>query len=420
MFPTAVQSETALSGALLLDGSTAISDFIVREPVLDSKQAISGYQLTWRNSQTSDEAQCEALLFYLAHQFSAEQEALPGGARLYVDIKPSLLGSDLIEVLPAHNFVFALKLADLVEADTQRKMAKIRERGFGLMVRDASAIVHDKSLLPLMSHVEMRIASTDVATQAKMYGALKQSPVRLVASEIKSWKDYDACASLGLSALVGKLYTQSRQERKSRGVNPTQTLILQLMDMVRKNADPRQIETVLKRDVALSYKLLRYINSSGFGLGTEIQSLRHAVSLLGYAPLYRWLSVLLATASDNAQSQVLMQTAIMRGRFAEMLGHGLLPKSEAENLFVAGMFSLLDLLLGIPMEEVLASVQLPEAIMEALLSRSGMYGPFLALAEACESSDHDIEALANALFINSKQVNEAHLAALDWALSLKL
>jgi c-di-GMP-related signal transduction protein len=110
----------------------------------------------------------------------------------------------------------------------------------------------------------------------------------------------------------------------------------------------------------------------------------------------------------------------VRGRFAELLGQSFLPRAEAENLFVAGMFSLLDLLLGVSMEEVLDSIQLSEAVTQALLTRDGIFGPFLALAEACEKNNGTAGPLAEALFISASQVNEAHLAALVWAQSLKL
>jgi c-di-GMP-related signal transduction protein len=107
-----------------------------------------------------------------------------------------------------------------------------------------------------------------------------------------------------------------------------------------------------------------------------------------------------------------MKTAIIRGRFAELLGLYLLPRNEAENLFVAGMFSMLDRLLGMTMDEALAQIPLSEALCQALLSRQGIYGPFLALAESCEQPDGDSAALADALFLSAEQVNRAHLAAL--------
>ncbi len=244
----------------------------------------------------------------------------------------------------------------------------------------------------------------------------------MIARQVRTWQEFDSCASLGLNAFIGNLYLTPRETSvdQVKGVNPAQAMILQLMDMVRKNADVRQLEDVLRRDAALSYKLLRYINSAGFGLGTEIQSLRHAVAMLGYSPLYRWLSVLLATASTGGQSAILMQTAIVRARFSELIGAAFLPKNEAENLFVVGMFSLLDRLLGVPMEEVLDQIQLSEPVTQALLNRQGMYGPFLKLAEACEFDNGPIAELAESLFISPDKVNQAHRDALIWAQNLGL
>src|SRR6185503_9705265 len=103
----------------------------------------------------------------------------------------------------------------------------------------------------------------------------------LVGRPVSTWQDFDACAALGLDAFVGKLHLTPRPGNPVKGMNPGQTIILQLMQMVQNNED------VLKRDPALIYKLLRFINSAGFGSGREVQSLRQAIAMLGYAPLYR-------------------------------------------------------------------------------------------------------------------------------------
>ena len=142
--------------------------------------------------------------------------------------------------------------------------------------------------------------------------------------------------------------------------------------------------------------------------------------MLGYSPLYRWLALLLATATTTGYSPVLMHAAIVRGRFAELLGGTFLPRQEAENLFVAGMFSLLDKLLGVPMEDVLEKIQLSESVTQALLSREGIYGPFLALAEACEMHSGAVDAMASSLCIDARQVNQAQLSALAWAQRIAL
>jgi EAL and modified HD-GYP domain-containing signal transduction protein len=240
----------------------------------------------------------------------------------------------------------------------------------------------------------------------------------MIARPVSNWADFDACAALGLNAFVGKLHLTPRTSLLSGGMNPAQTIIMQLMQMVRQNADIVNIETVLKHDATLSYKLLRFINSAGFGAGREVQSIRQALALLGYTPLYRWLTLLLATASTSGYSPVLLETAVVRGRLAELLGQAALGKSEAENIFVAGMFSLLDRLLGISMKEVLANIQLSDDVVTALLTRGGKYGPYLALAEACELNSDLVASLAATLKLSPEDVNTAHLSALAWAQSV--
>jgi c-di-GMP-related signal transduction protein len=400
-------------------------NFIVREPLLDPKQRVLGYELTWQRTGIDSGIGNADLLSMFAftgkHLNDPEAGWLMGGNSLFLEARPAILSSPFLQELPPKNTVLILTRADITSPECIEAIKGAREQGFGILLRNANPTSPNKELMSHVTHIEVRCGETDVGKLAKVYAALKDSPsVRMVARQVGSWQEYDACAALGLDAFVGKLHLTPRESGVVKGLNPSQAMILQLMDQVRKNADVRDLESVLKRDPALSYKLLRYINSAGFGLAVEVKTLRHAVGVIGYSPLYRWLSLLLATASKGEDAAVLMQAAIIRGRFAELLGKDRLPKSEAENLFVTGMFSLLDRLLGVSMEEALKHIHLNEAVAQALLSREGMYGPFLALAEACEFKNGLAGALADAVSIQPQQVNEAHLAALAWTQNFTL
>ena len=399
-------------------------NFIVREPLLDPKQKILGYELSLQGSDDATPSSADGidLVEFLAKELNRQESGwLLGDNQIFMEASPALILSEAVVALPPKNVVLNVFASDFSNDEIAEALKALRAEGYGILLRNADVEGPDKALLPLVSHIEVAFNPEDFAAQARLYASLKQSSVHMVARGISTWPAFDSCASLGLDALVGNLYMTTKPGSHPKGLNPAQAMILQLMDMVRKNADVRQLEGILKRDAGLSYKLLRYINSAGFGLGAEIQSLKHAVTMLGYSPLYRWLSVLLATASTAGYSPVLMHTAVVRGRFAELLGKGFIPKADLENLFVAGMFSLLDRLLGIPMEEVLENIQLSESVTQALISREGMYGPFLALAESCEMNNNEkIGELADSLFISPVQVNEAHLAALAWAQNLKL
>lgn len=398
--------------------------FIVREPLLDAAQQILGYELSWQNNDqdgalASDEDLLELIMFVAMQCRNEESGWLLNDCVLFFEATPAVIASSAIQALPAKSTVFRLTAADLADEDTLKAVTALRQQGYGISLRDADALTQGSPLLSFVSHIEGKFCSESADAENTGFAELESAGIKM-ARHIGDWQEYDACIAAGMHMSIGNLYLTPRPSKEKKGLNSAQVIIVQLMEMVRKNADVRELENVLKRDAALSYKLFRYINSVGFGLGAEIQSLRHAVTMLGYSPLYRWLSLLLATASTSSHSAVLMQTAIVRGRFAELAGHGILPKNEAENLFVVGMFSLLDRLLGIPMEEVLEKIQLSDAMSQALLTRDGMYGPFLALAEACEPDNGDIGALADSLFMNARQVNEAHLAALVWTQGIKL
>ncbi len=189
----------------------------------------------------------------------------------------------------------------------------------------------------------------------------------------------------GYEGAVGWFFLRGRPVGSK--LNPGQAQIVRVLNLVRRNAEVREIEAALKQDVTLSYKLLRYINSAGFGLSCEIESFRHAVTILGYDKLNKWLSLLLVTASRDPAAAALMQTAVARGRLMEVLGRELVDRSELDNLFITGAFSLLDVLLGARLDAVLGEMSLPEPITDALLRREGAYAALLDLALACEGSD---------------------------------
>jgi c-di-GMP-related signal transduction protein len=394
------------------------TNFIVREPLLDPKQRVIGYELCWQqqDGKTVGDAELEALIGFVAEHLVDQQLGwLMRDKLLFLDAVPAMLSLDALHALPPERTVLSVRTRDLANPDTRAAVQGLRAGGVGISIRGANLDLLGRNLAPLANYAEVRFAGVDVATQARSYAAARQSALRLVGRPVSTWQDFDACAALGLDAIVGKLHLTPRPGNLVKGMNPAQTIILQLMQMVQANEDVPKIEAVLKRDPALIYKLLRFINSAGFGAGREVQSLRQAIAMLGYAPLYRWLVLLLATASASGYSPVLMETAVVRARLCELLGQKTLPKSEGEYLFVAGMFSLLDRLLGLPMQEVLDTVQLPEPVVRALIERDGVYGPYLALAEACELNSNLVGSMAASLDISPLEVNKAHLSALAWA-----
>ena len=390
--------------------------YLVRAPLLDPKQQVLGYKLSWQKGLPSGEADLDHLLALVAERASD----MPLG-RLFLDARPAGRSAETLLTMAPPDTVLMLNRADLTEGNDAVAATTLREHGFSLAIVDADLAFLESSgsLLPLLSHVELGLDHPDLTTITSL-AAHAEPPLTVVLAPCRDWEAFDACAALGLNGFFGNLCLAPRKQIQAGELGPQTVLILQLMQMVQENADVRHLEKLLKRDAVLSYKLFRYINSASFGIEVEIQSLRHAVAMLGYTPLFRWLSLLLAMTNTVSFSPALLQAAIVRGRLTELLGQGLLSRGESEDLFVVGMFSLLGQMLGVPITEVLSQIVLPNAIVQALVSREGKYGPFLLLAEACEREDGCSADLADALFVTAKRVNDAHLLALAWAQNIRL
>jgi HDOD domain len=302
-------------------------------------------------------------------------------------------GSDFIAALRAQQPALCLKF------DAEAAKAVGTGISFRFIAFDA------KSYTP----AQLRV----LATKTQPYGIA-------VAFNVETGQDFRACLDSGMNAAASWFF-KTPEGAPAKTLNPGQAQIVRVINLVRKNAEVKEIEAALKQDVALSYKLLRYINSAGFGLSCEIQSFRHAVSILGYEKLNKWLSLLLATASKDPMAPALMHTALTRARLMELLAHGLVDKQEHDNLFIVGAFSLLDALLGVSMDKALEAMHLPEPVSDALLGNGGLYAPFLDLARACETRDGNaIAEQASLLGLSADQLNRALLQALSFADAMEL
>lgn len=195
-------------------------------------------------------------------------------------------------------------------------------------------------------------------------------------------------------------------------INPAHATVLELIGAVQQEADPQVIEALFKKDVTLSFKLLRYINSPYFGLNRRIESVRQACTIIGQQQLFKWLSLLAATAGGGA-SPALTQSAMIRARLMELLGAKILDKRDQDHLFITGMFSLLDRIMQVPMEQLLDRANLPDNVTGALLKGEGRYAHILTLAKACEGTP--LPEDTNYADIDVKAANLAHFEAIEWA-----
>ncbi len=197
-------------------------------------------------------------------------------------------------------------------------------------------------------------------------------------------------------------------------------VIVQLMSQLDQGEDIEKLEATLKRDPSLAFKLLRYLNSAAFGLPVEVSSFRHAIMLLGYARLKRWLALLLATASKDHAMRPVMYGALRRGLLMEELAKGMGDAEARDEMFICGLFSQLDHMLKQPFAKLLQAIPMPERVRQALVEGSGPFQPYLELVRAIESeSVFDYRQAAEQLMLGAEEINSCLLRALAKAQQLE-
>jgi EAL and modified HD-GYP domain-containing signal transduction protein len=402
-----------------------LTALIARQAIVDEHRAVFGYELYDRSTEhdAHTAASDAALLFNaLSH---GDTEALVGKKIVFINCTHESLASGHLELI--HPDKVVLEVPTLPEDASAEDIAHaieqfevLRKRGFKLAFNQNVLRRAYAAWLPLASYIklEMTAFKPEMAGPLVKFARSANDKVQIVAEKVETAEQYQRMADLGVRLFQGYWFAKPSLVQ-TKTIRPSQATIIQLINLVRKQASSAEIEELLKRDPTLSFNLLRFINSSGFGLSCEITSFRHAVMILGLKKLFRWAALLLTTSRTSGTAPAIGTTAVVRGRLMELLASEMLSPEECDNAFVVGVFSLLDAMLGIPLEQALESVALPEPVMEALLENTGVFAPFLALTKACESGD-DVAFAQNIelLHLSGHQVNMAHLQALAWADSL--
>jgi len=395
------------------------------QAILDDNRAVIGYELFDRSILSSKHtaASDAQLLFNVLS--AVDSESPIGNKTIFINCTHDSLAGGHLDLIAPQRVVLEVPPLPVSEVDQiltrLPNLQDIKRRGFRLAF-DYSVLTQPYApWLALASFIKFDLSvirPQSIGSFVKL--AQAKTTAQLIAERVETPGQYAMVADLGVKLFQGFWFAKPVLVQ-GQSVRPGQAAILQLINMVRKQASTAEIEEVLKRDPTLSFNLLRFINSAGFGMRSEVTSFKHAVMLLGLNRLFKWAALLLTTSHGSDMPPAVGTTAVARGRLMELLAGELLPPDECDNAFVVGVFSLLDTMLGMSMEAALATVALPESVTQALLHRTGPLAPFLELTVACETGDDEAFArTANLLGLDNNQVNWAHVQALVWAETMGL
>ena len=404
-------------------GTAQESAAFARQAILKADRSVFGFELFDRSlhGKAPTSASDAALLFnVLSH---AECEVLMERKLIFINCTLDTLASGHLELVPPDRVILEIPPLNSSDPDDLEThllaLEDIQRRGFRLAF-DPSVLTESRlSWLALASFIKIDLSEVSEGELVAMVRrAQDNSKAQLIAEKVETQAQFSLAEGLGFTLFQGYWFAHPIVV-SGKTIRPSQAAIIQLMNLVRQQASTDEIEEVLKRDPTLSFNLLRFINSAGFGLRNEITSFRHAVMMLGLKKLFRWAALLLTTSQGATSSPAVANLAVVRGRLMELLAAESLTPETRDDAFIVGVFSLLDTLLEMPLDQAIECIALPDTVVDALLRQQGPLAPFLELTLACENEDDAAFAKASGtLNLTSQQINWAHLQALSWAETL--
>lgn len=403
--------------------------FIGRQPILDCKKELYGYELLFRAASDhdcavfNDQNQASAAVIATALSEFGLHEIL-GDKLGFINIAASVLHSEMLELLPNRQSVLEILETIRLDDAARERCLTLKAQGFMIALDDHVYSPEHAPFYMLVDIVKVDLMTTDPQELPRIAEELSKYPVLLLAERVETVEQFEKCKKLGFRLFQGYFFERPAVLNQRR-IEPSAITMLKLLQQLNTNWQIDEIEETFRENPGLTYSLLKLVNSVMTGLREKIRNIRHAIMILGINHLRRWVQLAIyAGGSENSVNSPLLEMAAVRGRLMELLmicQTGFSRTSEqAEAAFLTGVLSLLDALYETPMENVVENLNISDDVATALLHRKGLLGTLLHLSERLEKADFGaVQAILAKTNISFEQLQAAQLDAFRWRSSIE-
>jgi len=375
-----------------------VNVFVGRQPILDLDENIFAYELLYRNSSKNSFPEIdadEATIGLIVNTFmSIGIDVVNKGGLSFINFTGSLLAKEVFNYLDPKLVVIEILEDVEITPSLITKIRFMKDDGFKIAMDDFIMQKQYKihaSLFEFINYIKVDFLSSSMKERLIIEEfAVKYPHIELIAEKVETMEDYNYAKKSGYKLFQGYYFAQpeviSGYEIPTR-MNLHFQIIKRLSEI---EPDIASIAEFIKRDVSLSYKLLRFINSAGVGMPREISSINQAIMVIGINGMKKWMHVLtLRDIGNNAESgrvKALVQYSLTRAKMCELLAINA-RKKNPESYFLAGMFSLMDVITSRNWHDVLKMLPLSDEVTRTLMGMETEIKPYLALSIAVERFD---------------------------------
>jgi EAL and modified HD-GYP domain-containing signal transduction protein len=394
--------------------------YIARQPIFDRHKRLYAYELLFRESMGVKLADVEgnrATTSLLSSSFLTEGlETISGGKPCFINFTEELLVKDIAAFFPKTKIV--VEVLEDVEPTDKVIMAckKLSEQGYLIALDDFAYKKKLDPLIRLADIIKLDFRQSTMDEIERIIYKLSHYHLKFLAEKVETYDEFEQAERLDFSYYQGYFFSQPETLRIKEVSSIKLNLLNLLAEVHRKKTTVNRLDKIISSDVGITYKLLRYINSAYFYLLQEVTSVRQAIIYLGAAEIRRFVTLVIISELAADKPEELIKLSVIRGRFCELLARAGNAPAHASELFLLGLFSLLDALLDTPMEEIVRKLPLADSVKEALVEQDGMLYPYLQLVTAYERGEREkcIDAL-HGLHLSTDDVYPLYLNAIQFA-----
>lgn len=366
----------------------AVPRFVARQPIFTREEQVFGYELLFRDG-VENYFQCSdaeaASRNTLDSSMLLGLDVLCGTRRAFINCTYDVLLKDYITLLPANQTVVEILESVVPDALVIAACQRLKEAGYLIALDDFDLEDPREALTDFADIIKVDLKLTPPDRQAaliKKYGPWR---CRMLAEKVETREEFLAAKNAGFVYFQGFFFSHP-EILTTHEIPANRMNYLRMLQAVSKDQlDPREIENLVKVETSICYRLLRYLNSAAFGFGSEIHSVRHALSLMGEREIRRWVRLIATLGAAQQKSTELVLLALARARFCELLSPQI--QHGDSDLFLLGLLSLIDVMLEVPMVSILEKVRVNQETRSVLLGGASRLRPLYQLMLASESGD---------------------------------
>jgi c-di-GMP-related signal transduction protein len=397
--------------------------FIARQPILNVHKRLFGYELLYRGTKTSNLATAsgnKATTSVLSSAFLTEGiDKISGSRPCFINFTRELLLQNLPFSFPKTLIVVEV-LEDVPPTpDVVEICRKLRSDGYTIALDD---FIYDPSLDPLINvadiiKFDLRLSSLD--TIQKTQHKLSRYNLKYLAEKVESHEEFIQMSKLGFSYFQGYFFCKPERIKIKEVDSAKINLVNLLAEVNRKTTSLKKLEKIIQGDVGLVYKLLRFINSSYFYRVNKIESVAHAITYLGTREIQRFLILVLISELATDKPAELVRMAVVRAKMGELLARETVLKDKQDEVFLLGLFSLLDAMLDTTMDFICEHLSLGDHLKNALTNQAGPYSPYLQLIIGYEKRDKTrCLAAAKKIGLGLEKLHQMYMDSISYAESV--